>query len=180
MTPEEWLAGFEAKIAEVQQKAAEFKENLEAAGATEANADGTLRVTVAPNGALTDLTIDDAALRGNGGELAGQIMRLARKAQRAAAAHVVEAFAPLAGEDSESLRMVTGYRPPEEEDEEPEPDEGQGYTFTGTLAGEQPDPEPPAPPVEPPGRPNRPRSSTHDDDEDFGNEQIFGRRDDEW
>jgi DNA-binding protein YbaB len=186
VTPEEWLAGFEAKIAEVQQKAAEFKENLEAAGATEANADDTLRVTVAPNGALTNLTIDDAALRGNGtgSELAGQIMRLARKAQRAAAAHVVEAFAPLAGEGSESLRMVTGYLPPEEDDDPPEPDEGQGYTFTGTPAAEAPEPEPPTPPVEPPGRPSRPRSSTHDhtqdDDEDFGNEQIFGRRDDEW
>jgi DNA-binding protein YbaB len=175
MTPEEWLANFEAKIADVQQKAAAFKENLEASGATEASADGSLRVTVAPNGALTDLTIEDSALRGSGGELAGEIMRLARKAQRAAAVHVAEAFAPLAGEDSESLRMVTGFIPPE--DHEPESTEdASGYAFTD----EQPDAEPPSrPPAgESRTRPGRPRSNKPDDDEDFGNDQIFGRNDD--
>lgn len=178
MTPEEWLANFEAKIADVQQKAAAFKENLEASGATEASADGDLRVTVAPNGALTDLSIDESAMRRSGGELAGQIMKLARKAQRAAAVQVAEAFAPLAGEDSESLRMVTGYLPPDEEEDEPAATEdgAGGYAFTS----EQTDNEPPArPPAgEPRSRPTRPRSGNRDDDEDFGNDQIFGRNDD--
>ena len=173
MTPEEWLSNFEAKIAEVQQKAAEFKQNLEASGATETSADGSLRVTVAPNGALTDLSIGDSAMRGSGGELAGQIMRLARKAQRSAAVHVAEAFAPLTGEDSEALHMVTGYIPPEEDEPEPAED-GSGYQFTD---GET-DAEPPARPGEPQGRPGRPRSKANDDDEDFGNDQIFGNRDD--
>ena len=172
MTPEEWLANFEAKIADVQQKTAEFKENLEASGATESSADGSLRVSVAPNGALTDLSIDEAAMRRSGGELAGQIMQLARKAQRSAAVHVAEAFAPLAGEDSESLHMVIGYLPPEEEEDEPT--DSTGYTFTD----DEPEAEPPRrPPVEPPGRPHRQRSTN--DDEDFGDDQIFGRRD-EW
>jgi DNA-binding protein YbaB len=175
VTPEEWLASFEAKIAEVQQKAAEFKENLEHSGATESSEDGSLRVTVAPNGALTDLSIADDALRGSGSELAGRIMRLARRAQRAAAVHVVEAFAPLAGEDSEALHMVTGYLPPEE-DEEPEPENGQGYAFTEESA--EPAETAQAPRSgEPPRRPNRPRHSARDDDEDFGDEQIFGRSD---
>lgn len=177
VTPEEWLANFEAKIADVKQKAAEFQANLEAAGATETSEDGTLSVTVAPNGALTGLTIDDSALRGSGEQLAGKIMRLARKAQRAAAVHVAEAFAPLAGEDSESLRMVTGYLPPEEDEPEPAPGpdgDTRGYAFTD----QDPDAEPPTRSGEPKPRPGRPRSATHDDDEDFGNEQIFGRRDD--
>lgn len=176
MTPEEWLANFEAKIADVQQKAAAFKENLEASGATEASDDGALRVTVAPNGALTDLTIEESAMRRSGGELAGQIMKLARKAQRAAAVHVAEAFAPLAGEDSESLRMVTGYLPPEDDEPASTEDGAGGYAFTD----QQPDAEPPArPPAgEPRSRPTRPRSGKRDDDEDFGNEQIFGRGDD--
>jgi DNA-binding protein YbaB len=172
VTPEEWLANFEAKIAEVQQKTAEFKQNLEASGATETSADGSLRVTVAPNGALTELSIDDAAMRGSGSELAGKIMQLARKAQRAAAVHVAEAFAPLAGEDSEALQMVVGYLPPEED--EPEPATKPGYAFTD----EHQDTSPPRRAPEPPGRPTRPRSSTADDD-DFGEDQIFGRKD-EW
>ena len=135
MTPDEWLANFEAKVADVRQKAAAFKENLGASGATEVSADGALRVTVAPNGALTDLTIADSAMRGSGAELAAEIMRLARNARRTAAVHVAEAFAPLAGEDS-------------------------------------------APPAEEPRRrAARPRSGKADDDEDFGNDQIFGHDD---
>jgi hypothetical protein len=58
-TPEEWLANFEAKIADVREKAAAFQANLEASGASETSPDGALTVTVAPNGALTGLTIDN-------------------------------------------------------------------------------------------------------------------------
>lgn len=174
VTPEEWLANFEAKIADVQQKTAAFKENLEASGATEASDDGALRVTVAPNGALTDLAIEESAMRRSGGELAGQIMQLARKAQRSAAVHVAEAFAPLAGEDTESLHMVMGYIPPAEDDEE-STEQSTRYTFTD----EEPEGEPPPRPAEPPSRPTRQRSTKDDDDEEFGGDQIFGRRD-EW
>jgi DNA-binding protein YbaB len=105
MTPEDWLANFESKIADVQAKAAEFQENLEASGATESSKDGSIRVTVAPNGALTDLQLAEAAR--SGPALAEEILKLARKAQRAAAVHVAEAFAPLGG-DSEAMHMVTG------------------------------------------------------------------------
>jgi DNA-binding protein YbaB len=173
VTPEEWLANFEAKIADVQQKTAAFKESLEASGATESSDDGALRVTVAPNGALTGLTIEESAMRRSGGELAGQIMQLARKAQRSAAVNVAEAFAPLAGEDSESLHMVVGYVPPEEEEDEPV--QSTSYTFTD----DQPqDAEPSSrPPAEPPGGPRRQRP-IGEDDEEFGDDQIFGRRDD--
>lgn len=177
MTPEEWLANFEATIADVKEKAAEFQHNLEASGATESSPDGGLRVTVAPNGALTNLTIDDAAMRGSGGELAAQIMRLARKAQRAAAVNVATAFAPLAGTDSESLHMVTGYLPPDE-DEPEEPSSERGYAFT--EHNPEPEQAPPAPPrpAEPSRRPPRQRSGPSDDEE-FGQDQIFGK-DDEW
>jgi DNA-binding protein YbaB len=111
MTPDEWLANFETKVADMRQKAAAFTENLEASGATETSADGSLRVTVAPNGALTDLTIADSALRGSGAELAAEIMTLARRARGAAAGHVAEAFAPLAGAPPEPPHTVVGHRP---------------------------------------------------------------------
>ena len=174
VTPEEWLANFEATIAEVKQKAAQFRENLESSGATESSEDSTVSVTVAPNGALTDLRIADSAMGGSGGELASRIMKLARKAQRTAAVQVAEAFAPLAGEDSESLHMVTGYLPAEDEEEPTPAGPRPGYVFTDEPAEEH---HRPARPVEPPARPRRPRSSTLDGDEDFGDEPIFGRRD---
>lgn len=159
-TPEEWLAKFNATIADVKAKTETFQRELEQSGATESTPDGTLSVTVAPNGSLTELRIDDDAWRGSGAELANKILRLARKAQRAAAVHVAEAFAPL-GADSEAMHMITGYLPePEEEDEEPEQ---QGYAFEQEVTQ-----APPPPP--PPTRPDPPRG----DDDDF-DDDIFSR-----
>lgn len=172
MTPEEWLANFESKIADVKAKAEEFQENLEASGASVTSADGTLGVTVAPNGSLTDLRIADTALRpGSGAKLAQDILKLARKAQRTAAVNVADAFAPLGG-DSEAMHMITGYVPPEEP-AEPEP---EGLPQERQLWSQEDPPEParPARPVPPPARAKRPQAD--DDDEDFG-DSSFLRRD---
>lgn len=168
-TPDEWLDRFNATIADVKAKTETFQQNLEQAGATETSPDGLLSVTVAPNGSLTNLRIDESAWRGSGAELAGKIMQLARKAQRAAAVNVAEAFAPL-GADSEAMHMVTGYLPePEEDDEEPE---RPGYAFDEETTTRPPEPTPPpATQAEPPRRPTRPRT----DDEDFGDDDLFNR-----
>lgn len=158
-TPEEWLAKFNATIADVKAKTETFQRELEQSGATESTPDGTLSVTVAPNGSLTELRIDDDAWRGSGAELSNKIMRLARKAQRAAAVHVVEAFAPL-GADSDAMHMITGYLPePEEEDEEPEQ---QGYAFEQETAP-------------PPARPDPPRRPPRGGDDDDFDDDIFSR-----
>lgn len=181
-TPDEWLARFNATIADVKAKTEAFQHDLERSGATESAPDGSLSVTVAPNGSLTNLHIDESAWRGSGAELAGKIMHLARKAQRAAALNVVEAFAPLGGPDSEALHMITGYVPEAEEDEEPE---GPSYSFDESPARPDPTPPPSPPPpppsygpppgqVEPPRRPGRPRRGA-DDDDDFSDDDLFGR-----
>jgi DNA-binding protein YbaB len=194
-TPEEWLARFNATIEDVKSKTEAFQRDLAQAGVTESAPDGSVSVTVAPNGSLTGLRIEDEAWRGSGAELSAKVMRLVRKAQRAAAVNVAEAFAPL-GADSEAMHMITGYLPEPEEDDEEEP-AGPAYAFEA-----EPEPAPPPPPpsrpypgppagppagpyagppagppagrVEPPRRPTRPRSGA-DDDEDFGNDDIFGR-----
>jgi DNA-binding protein YbaB len=170
-TPEEWLANFNAKIADVKAKTEAFKQNLEQAGATETSKDGQLSVTVAPNGSLSNLRIDDTAVRGSGAELASKIMQLARKAQRAAAVNVTEAFAPL-GAGTESMQMLVGYLPEPEEDEED--DEGPSYSFDEQPAARQ-DPVPPVTPpaAEQPRRPTRP--AKRDEDEDFSDDDLFGR-----
>jgi DNA-binding protein YbaB len=175
VTPEEWLADFNAKIDDIKAKTAEFQENLEASGVTEASPDGSLRVSVAPNGSLTDLRIEESAWRGSGRELADKIMQLARRAQRAAAVNVAEAFAPL-GADSEAMHMVTGYVPAPEDEDDGTGDERPGYAFADEP--EQPTrpeqrPEPPG--MEPPPRPARPpRGRGPADEDDFGDEGIFG------
>lgn len=172
-TPDEWLAKFNATIADVKAKTEAFQRDLDQSGATESAPDGSIRVTVAPNGALTNLHIDESAWRGSGAELAGKIMHLARKAQRAAAVNVAEAFAPLGGPDSEALHMITGYLPEDEEDEEPE---GPSYSFDESPAATPPPPSygPSPGQVEPPRRPGRPRGGA-DDDDDFSDDDLFGR-----
>lgn len=166
MTPEEWLANFETKIADVREKAEEFRVGLEASGTTVASPDGTIRVGVAPNGSLTDLQLTDTALAGkSGAKLAEEILKLARKAQRGAAVNVAAAFAPLGG-DSEAMHMVTGYVPPEEPEEPPAP---EPYQERRLWQHDEPA-TPPPPPVRRPSRPPR------DDDDDFG-DNTFLRRD---
>lgn len=95
-TPDEWLADFERKVADLQQKATEFKTNVEAAGATERSESVT--VTVAASGALLDLKLEDSALRKPADELAAEILTLTRKARQSAATGVAQAFQPLGGD----------------------------------------------------------------------------------
>lgn len=111
-TPDEWLADFERKVADLQQKATEFKRDLETAGSTATSADRAITVTVAPNGALLDLRLDDAATRKPAAELAAEILATARRARQSAATSVAEAFVPLGGDRDVVQRIV----------EEPEPE----------------------------------------------------------
>jgi hypothetical protein len=165
MTPEEWLANFETKIADVREKAEEFRVGLEAAGTTVASPDGTIRVGVAPNGSLTDLHLADAAMAGkSGAQLAEEILKLARKAQRGAAVNVAAAFAPMGG-DSEAMHMVTGYVPPEEPEEPPAPEPIRERRL---WQHEEPEAAPPPPPR----RPSRPPRA---EDDDFGDSAIMRR-----
>ena len=86
MTPDEWLADFEAKTAELQRNAVAFRRNLEMAGQTVTSEDKALTVTVAPNGALLDLKIAQNP------ELAARLMELVRQAREGAAANVLGEF----------------------------------------------------------------------------------------
>ncbi|GAA3012249.1 YbaB/EbfC family nucleoid-associated protein [Actinokineospora diospyrosa] len=98
-TPDEWLADFEAKVADLQQKATEFKQAVESSATTLSSDEGDISVTVAPNGALTGLELTDAALRAASGKaLADRVMALVRSARQNAADGVAQAFVPLGGD----------------------------------------------------------------------------------
>ncbi|GLW91591.1 YbaB/EbfC family nucleoid-associated protein [Actinokineospora globicatena] len=96
-TPDEWLADFEAKVADLQQKATDFKQAVESSATTRTSPDGAISVTVAPNGALTGLALTDVALGGTGKALAEQIMALVVAARQSAADGVAQAFVPIGG-----------------------------------------------------------------------------------
>ncbi len=104
-TPDEWLKDFEAKVADLQQKTSEFKSNIESAGASERSADGSVVVTVAPNGCLTDLHLADSAMAKSASELATEILELSRAARQSAANGVADAFVPLGGDRDHVQRI---------------------------------------------------------------------------
>lgn len=97
MTPDEWLADFEAKTAELQRNAAAFRRNLETAGTTVTTEDKAVTVTVASNGALLDLKIEGNA------ELAGKILALTRTAREQAATNVLDEFRQVTGSHANEL-----------------------------------------------------------------------------
>ncbi|MFD9699375.1 YbaB/EbfC family nucleoid-associated protein [Lentzea sp. NPDC059081] len=97
MTPDQWLADFETKTAELQRNAAAFRRNLEAAGTTVTTEDEAVTVTVAPNGALLDLKIAGDT------ELATKILALTRSACEQSAANVVDGFRQVVGSHANDL-----------------------------------------------------------------------------
>ncbi|SDH94676.1 YbaB/EbfC DNA-binding family protein [Actinokineospora alba] len=125
-TPDEWLADFERKVADLQQKATEFKTNVEAAGATERSESVT--VTVAASGALLDLKLEDSALRKSASELASEILTLTRQARQSAAVGVAQAFQPLGGDAGVVQRIPV-----------PEPVEADSPAPKGSVARDDDD-----------------------------------------
>jgi DNA-binding protein YbaB len=161
-TPDEWMREFETKIADAQAKAAAIQDGLSSAQGSASSKDGAVSVTVAPNGALTDVRLTAEAMQKSHTQLAAEIVAVARQAQRAAAVHVAETFEQVEGAGSETYRLITEYLPPAEEEDEPDRP-WYGYEQEPDSAE--------APRREPPQRPAPRRDATEDDD--FNGGSIF-------
>jgi DNA-binding protein YbaB len=157
-TPDEWMREFETRIADAQAKAAAVQQGLASAQGSASSKDGAVSVTVAPNGALTDLRLTAEAMQKSHAQLASEIMTVAREAQRAAAVHVAETFEQVDGAGSETYRMITEYLPPPEQDEDQPEQPWYGYEQEPEAA---PEPQRPAPRRDVP------------EDDDFGGGSIF-------
>ncbi|KDN24226.1 YbaB/EbfC family nucleoid-associated protein [Amycolatopsis rifamycinica] len=149
----------ERQVREMQSKAAALNEALSAAGATVRTRDGSVTVTLAPNGALTNLELGHRACELGPARLTAAIMGAVRDAQRQTARAVADSFATING-DGESTEMVRSFLPPD-----PPPD-------GDFAASETAEPAPPPPPSSPPSRPvppsaprRRPAADDHADDE---------------
>lgn len=104
METNQWLADFESQLAGFQQKAADLQEGIAAATSTAISKDGTVTVTVGPNGGLQDLRLGHRAIELGAAKLTALILETVREAQREVVAKVHEAFEPL-GEGTESMAM---------------------------------------------------------------------------
>lgn len=145
----------ERQVREMQSKAAALNEALSAAGATVRTRDGSVTVTLAPNGALTNLELGHRACELGPARLTAAIMGAVRDAQRQTARAVADSFATING-DGESTEMVRSFLPPD-----PPPD----GDFAAPENAETTPPPPPAPPSPPSAPRRRPSADDRPDDE---------------
>ncbi|SHF80810.1 YbaB/EbfC family nucleoid-associated protein [Streptoalloteichus hindustanus] len=170
METQQWLTDFEATVADLRRKSQELEENIGAAATTVSSPDGSVTVTVAPNGGLQQLALGHRACELGPARLTALIMETVHKGQRMAAHKVAEAFAPL-GAGTEAMGMLTSHLPELDEAEERELDAQQAARAAGApvsppAAAPAPPasapvpPSPAAPPVRPaapgPGSPQGP------------------------
>lgn len=163
------FASLNARIEEMQAKAAAAQEQLQNAVATAQSPDGSVSVTLGATGVLKDLRFGARAYERPPQALAGLVMQLIGRAQQKVSAEVAEAFGELVGEDSAAMEVIEEFLPPPPEDdgEVPQPEED---TLTPEQEAEDRTPPPPSrnpqQPIRQPRR--RPRPEPEEDDEDFG------------
>lgn len=142
---EDFQLVLERQVREMQATATALGDALADAGATVRSRDGSVTVTVAPNGALTNLELGHRACDLGPARLTAAIMSSVRDAQRQTARSVATSFAAIDGE-GEAADLIRSFLPPE-----PEPEQ---------FAAPEPEPTPPPPPVPPrPAAPPPPRSA---------------------
>ena len=160
MNPHQWLDEYEARLADLKQKSADLQENFAASQATVSSKDGSVTITVGPNGGLLNLQLGHRATELGPARLTALIMETAKIAQRQAAHKVLEVFEPL-GEGTQAMSMVMDAIPADENDTD-DTDELDDIA----VVEEQPV-APPAyrqEPVPPVARRARPAAADEDDD----------------
>ncbi|OXM43219.1 hypothetical protein CFP75_39605 [Amycolatopsis alba DSM 44262] len=159
----------------MQEKATRLEEAFAAAGATVTSPDGSVTVTLAPNGALSNIQLGRRACALGEARLTATIMTTVREAQSRTARAVTSSVEAIVG-DGEAVEMMKSFLPPE-----PAVDAyiDQVEKFAEPPEREQAPPTPrpftpPPPPSQqqPPPRqapPPRRRPARDDMDEDEGN-----------
>ncbi|MBB4683859.1 YbaB/EbfC family nucleoid-associated protein [Amycolatopsis jiangsuensis] len=166
----------ERQAVEMRERASELEEAFAAAAATVTSRDGSVTVSLAPNGALRSIQLGRNACGLGEARLTTAIMETVRQAQSQTARAVASSAEAILG-GGEAVEMMKSFLPPE-----PVADDGGAdpNKFGEDMApdddppppprpGMQP-PRPPAPPPPPPrtSRP-APRRRPADDDEDEAN-----------
>jgi hypothetical protein len=169
VNPQQWLDEYEAKLADLKKKSEDLQENFTASSATATSKDGSVSVTVGPNGGLQNLQLGRRAMEMTAAQLTGAILQTAAVAQRQAAEKVLGVFRDL-GEGTEAMAMVSDAIPTDEVDETDKDDEAGLGDHDVDEVEEPVAPPPPAnwsaptaPVVRPPTRP-RPSADDADDD----------------
>lgn len=143
MDTDQWLAQYKDKVNGLKQAAADLGENLAAATVTVSSPDGSVTVTIAPNGSLRDMKFSHRVAEHSPAALSALVMKTVARGQRAVAEKVVEAFAPV-GAGTSAMTLLTSYVP-EDEPQDPAPTNRYDELVPETPAAPQqrPQPQPP-------------------------------------
>jgi DNA-binding protein YbaB len=159
LNPQQWLDEYEARLADLKQKSADLQENFAASNATVSSKDGSVTITIGPNGGLLNLQLGHRAVELGAARLTALIMETAKIAQRQAAQKVLEVFEPL-GEGTEAMSMVMDSIPADETDEvEDDIDEVEEPVAPPAAPAYRADPAPVRPPT-------RARPAVDEDDDE--------------
>ncbi|SFE26489.1 Conserved DNA-binding protein YbaB [Actinopolyspora alba] len=104
--PDEMLAGFRQQIQDKMQQAQRIQDAASAVSGEASSGDGSVRVTVDQNGNMSDLRLEDGALRQRPEQLSEAILTTVRSAQAQLTDRMREAMEPVLGEDSETMDSV--------------------------------------------------------------------------
>jgi len=151
---EQWAADFAAKADRYQQ----MQQQISRVSATEASADGAVRVTVDSAGIMTELVLSDRAGQLRPQQLAEQILDVMRRAQSRLTGQVQQVMEDTVGDDEATVQAVVASY----EQRFPQPPPPQTPEYGGDLRIG--DVEDDAPPFQ--QRPPRPPRRTGDDPDD--------------
>jgi DNA-binding protein YbaB len=150
------------QVREMREKAAALTEGMAESAATVRSRDGSVTVTVEPNGGLRNLELGHRACELGPARLTAAIMETVRTAQQQAARSTAEMFAAINGE-GEAAELVRAFLPVE-----PDP-AAAGDQWLAEEPAPEPTPPPsalpPSAPTQPPPRRRHPASGEDEDDE---------------
>ncbi|RZQ65683.1 YbaB/EbfC family nucleoid-associated protein [Amycolatopsis suaedae] len=123
----QWLADIKRQGKQMVEQSQRLQEELGGLTETAQSDDGAVRVSVGAGGALSGLEIDQRAMSRQSAELSAEILRLAARAQAAAARRAMAVVAPVAGESGmDFLRSQLPSEEPEEAPAAPAPERRAG------------------------------------------------------
>lgn len=118
--PEKWLADYQARMKGLFAKASQVQEDLASANATVSSRDGSVTVTLNPNGGLENLVLGHRACDLGPSKLTALVMETVRRAQVEVSQKVRDAVAPITVEGSETAELIFGSMPEDVELDESE------------------------------------------------------------
>jgi hypothetical protein len=110
MDPQQWLADYDKRLADIASRAKEAGARLEKVGSTKASPRGEVTVRIDAGGAIEDLTLTPEARTLEADELARLILDTTRKAQYAVSAQIADISAKYFDE-GRALDVIKQYLP---------------------------------------------------------------------